>query len=89
MRKVKGPSRRGRTRISANNQATLPVEALRKAGLKPGDTLRVEAAGAGRLVLVRADEIIKRHVGSLTGVYPKGYLERLRREWRLSSSTLA
>ena len=74
--------RRGHTRISTKNQATLPVEALRKAGLKPGDELRVEAAGAGRLILVRADEMIKRHAGRLTGAYPKGYLERLRREWR-------
>ena len=82
MKQVKVSRRRGHTRISTKNQATLPVEARRKAGLKPGDELRVEAAGAGRLILVRADEMIKRHAGRLTGVYPKGYLERLRREWR-------
>jgi bifunctional DNA-binding transcriptional regulator/antitoxin component of YhaV-PrlF toxin-antitoxin module len=38
---------RGRTRLSAKNQATIPVEALRRAGLRPGDELLVEAAGAG------------------------------------------
>jgi bifunctional DNA-binding transcriptional regulator/antitoxin component of YhaV-PrlF toxin-antitoxin module len=55
---------------------------LRRAGLKAGDRLRVEAAGAGRIVLVRTDDVIARHKGCLTGVYPKGYLHRLRAEWR-------
>jgi bifunctional DNA-binding transcriptional regulator/antitoxin component of YhaV-PrlF toxin-antitoxin module len=79
---VKRPRRPGHTRISAKNQATLPVAALRRAGLKAGDRLRVEAAGAGRIVLVRTDDVIARHKGCLTGVYPKGYLHRLRAEWR-------
>jgi bifunctional DNA-binding transcriptional regulator/antitoxin component of YhaV-PrlF toxin-antitoxin module len=82
MRSVKHPVRRGRTRLSAKNQATIPVPALRQAGLRPGDELRVEAAGAGRIVLVRADEVTARHAGRLTGVYPHGFLRRLRREWR-------
>jgi AbrB family looped-hinge helix DNA binding protein len=79
---VKNVRRRGRTRISGKNQATIPADALKLAGLKPGDELRVEAAGAGRIVLVRADDPIERHKGCLTGVYPKGYLGSLRREWR-------
>ncbi len=70
--------RRGTTRLSAKNQATIPVEALRKAG----DELRVEAAGPGRVVLVRTDDVITRYAGSMPGVYPRGYLERLRLEWR-------
>jgi AbrB family looped-hinge helix DNA binding protein len=74
---AKPPRRRGRTRISSKNQATIPVEALKRAGLKPGDELRVEAAGAGRIVLTR-DE---RHSGSLTEAYPEDYLARLRAEW--------
>jgi bifunctional DNA-binding transcriptional regulator/antitoxin component of YhaV-PrlF toxin-antitoxin module len=82
MRKVKHERRRGRTRISAKNQATIPVDALRRAGLAPGDELVIESAGPGRLVLVRADNVITRHAGRLTGVYPKGYLGKLRREWR-------
>ena len=82
MKKVKPRRRRGRTRLSAKNQATIPVEALRKAGLKPGDELRVEAAGAGRIVLVRDDDIIERHAGALPDVYPEGYLKDLRAEWR-------
>jgi bifunctional DNA-binding transcriptional regulator/antitoxin component of YhaV-PrlF toxin-antitoxin module len=82
MKTVKNRRRPGRTRISTKNQATLPVAALRRAGLKAGDELRVEAAGAGRIVLVRADDPIARHKGCLTGVYPKQYLRSLRAEWR-------
>jgi bifunctional DNA-binding transcriptional regulator/antitoxin component of YhaV-PrlF toxin-antitoxin module len=79
---VKHARRAGRTRISAKNQATIPVAALRQAGLKPGDELRVEAAGAGRIVLTRVEETLARYAGRLTGVYPKGSLQKLRREWR-------
>lgn len=82
MRVVKHHRRRGHTRISAKNQATIPVAALRSAGLKPGDALRVEAAGAGRIVLSRVEETLATYAGRLTGTYPKGALKRLRREWR-------
>ncbi|HZJ51582.1 MAG TPA: AbrB/MazE/SpoVT family DNA-binding domain-containing protein [Actinomycetota bacterium] len=81
MKDVKAKRRRGRTRLSAKNQATIPVEALRKAGLKPGDELRVEAAGAGRIVLIRDDDIIERYAGALPDVYSERYLEDLRDEW--------
>jgi bifunctional DNA-binding transcriptional regulator/antitoxin component of YhaV-PrlF toxin-antitoxin module len=74
--------RRGHTRLSAKNQATIPVAALRQAGLKAGDALRVEAAGAGRIVLSRVEETLASYAGRLTGVYPKGALKKLRREWR-------
>ena len=70
------------TRISVKDQVTIPVEALRRAGLKPGDELRVESAGAGQIVLTSWDAIVKRHAGALTRVYPKGYLKKLRAEWR-------
>lgn len=76
------PRRRGYTRLSAKNQATIPVDALRKAGLKTGDELRVEAAGAGRIVLKRIDSPIERYAGIFTGLYPKSYLKKLRSEWR-------
>jgi bifunctional DNA-binding transcriptional regulator/antitoxin component of YhaV-PrlF toxin-antitoxin module len=82
MEKVKRARPRGHTRISRKHQLTIPIGALRKSGLGPGDELRVEAAGAGRIVLVRAVDAVARHAGRLTGVYPKGYLKRLRREWR-------
>ena len=73
---------RGYTRISRKNQATIPIDALRQAGLKPGDELMVEAAGAGRIVLVRAVDLVERHAGKAPGVYPPNYLDELRGEWR-------
>jgi bifunctional DNA-binding transcriptional regulator/antitoxin component of YhaV-PrlF toxin-antitoxin module len=77
--------RRGHTRISAKNQATLPVDALKAAGLKPGDELKVEADGAGRLVLSRAFDrrrAIEETAGSMPGIWKPGDLDRLRDEWR-------
>ena len=81
MREVK-QRRRGFTRISAKHQATIPVQALKDAGLKPGDEVRIVAAGRGRLVLERDVNVIERHAGSLRGVYEQGELDRLRGEWR-------
>ena len=81
MKEVK-KRRRGFTRISAKHQATLPVQALKDAGLEPGDEVRVIAAGRGRLVLERDLNLVERHAGKLKNVYEPGELERLREEWR-------
>ena len=70
------------TRISAKNQVTLPVAALREAGLSPGDELWVRADGAGRLMLVRPEDVIKKYAGDMGDVYTPGYLDKLRDEWR-------
>jgi bifunctional DNA-binding transcriptional regulator/antitoxin component of YhaV-PrlF toxin-antitoxin module len=68
--------------ISRKNQVTLPVDALREAGLKPGDDVRVQAVGPGRLEVVRTDELVEEFAGIFDRtVYPDGYLEDLRREW--------
>jgi bifunctional DNA-binding transcriptional regulator/antitoxin component of YhaV-PrlF toxin-antitoxin module len=68
--------------ISRKNQVTLPVDALREAGLEPGDDVRVRAAGRGRLELVRVDDLVEEFAGVFDEtVYPEGYLEDLRREW--------
>jgi len=83
MRAVKVRTRRrGATRVSSKNQVTLPVGALREAGLRPGIELDVKADGPGRIVLERSDDPVKRLAGMFTGMYPKGYLKKLRREWR-------
>lgn len=76
---VKGRRRRGVTRISSKNQVTIPVEVLRRAGLDAGREVRIDAEGA-RIVLQPADDPIQRYAGTFG--YPKGYLKRLRREWR-------
>jgi bifunctional DNA-binding transcriptional regulator/antitoxin component of YhaV-PrlF toxin-antitoxin module len=78
---VKHTRRRGRTRISGKHQVTLPVDALAGAGLKVGDRLRADVSGPGQITLVREDDPLEQFAGALTGVYPEGYLDDLRREW--------
>ncbi|MDQ3990965.1 MAG: AbrB/MazE/SpoVT family DNA-binding domain-containing protein [Actinomycetota bacterium] len=73
--------RKGFTRLSRKNQATLPVHVVDAAGLRPGDELQVRATGPGRVLLVRSVDRLDEFVGDLTGVYGPGYLEELRREW--------
>lgn len=81
MKEVK-KRRRGFTRITAKHQATIPVQALKEAGLTPGDEVRVVAEGRGRIVLERDLNLVERHAGKLQGVYEQGELDRLRDEWR-------
>ena len=78
---VKQRRTRGVSRISAKNQVTLPTEALARAGLVAGDRLRASVRAPGQILLVREADPIDQHAGSLTGVYPDGYLDELRREW--------
>ena len=79
-RKVK-KRRKGYTRVSAKHQVTLPVEALKRAGIATGDTLRAEVRGPGEVVLVRDDDPVGRFAGGLTGAYERNELEELRDEW--------
>ncbi|SRR6266511_2857467 len=79
---VKRTRRPGFTRLSRKNQATIPVAVLAEAGIRPGDELRVEVLGPGRISLTRAEDPLDILLGSLGGdVYPEGYLEGLRAEW--------
>ncbi|MCO5316235.1 MAG: AbrB/MazE/SpoVT family DNA-binding domain-containing protein [Solirubrobacterales bacterium] len=74
---------RDRTRVSSKHQVTIPSGAFRTAGLEAGDTLRVEAQGAGQIVLTRVDELADRYSGCLdTGGGLRAQRDRLRREWR-------
>jgi bifunctional DNA-binding transcriptional regulator/antitoxin component of YhaV-PrlF toxin-antitoxin module len=80
--RVKETRRRGYTRVSAQNQVTIPRDALVRAGIRAGDRLRAEVHAPGEVVLVREADPIERFAGALTDVYPAGYLDELRREWR-------
>lgn len=82
MAQVKQRRVAGTTRITSKNQATIPVSALRNAGLKAGDQVVIEAAGNGKVTIARAEDPLLKHAGALTGVYQKGYLRKLRAEWR-------
>lgn len=71
------------TRVSSKHQVTIPAGAFRTAGFAPGDTLKVEAEGAGRVVLTRIDELLDRYSGCLeTGGDLRQRVEGLREEWR-------
>ena len=80
---ARGARPRGQTKVSSKHQVTIPAGAFRTAGLEPGDMLRVEAEGAGRIVLTRIDELLDRYSGCLdTGGGLREQVEGLRGEWR-------
>ena len=72
----------GRSRISSKHQVTIPVSAFRRAGFAAGDLVRVEADGAGRVVLTKVDDLVDHYSGSLTaGGELRRRVEALRDEW--------
>jgi bifunctional DNA-binding transcriptional regulator/antitoxin component of YhaV-PrlF toxin-antitoxin module len=68
--------------VSSKNQVTLPVEAMRAAGLHPGDEVEVRAAGDGEVLLAMRGSRIRRHAGIAAGIYREHELDRLRDEWQ-------
>jgi len=70
-------------RISSKNQVTLPLAALRGAGLAAGDDVQIVAAGPGRIEVVRTTDLVDRFAGILDSTtFPAGYLDDLRAGWR-------
>jgi bifunctional DNA-binding transcriptional regulator/antitoxin component of YhaV-PrlF toxin-antitoxin module len=68
-------------RVSSKNQVTLPVEAMRAAGLRVGEEVTVRPVGDGELIIAARGTRIRRHAGIATGIYDNGELDRLRDEW--------
>lgn len=68
-------------RVSSKNQVTLPVAAMRAAGLRSGDEVEVRPLGDGEVVVAVRGSRVRRHAGIAAGVYRPGELEELRDEW--------
>jgi bifunctional DNA-binding transcriptional regulator/antitoxin component of YhaV-PrlF toxin-antitoxin module len=79
MEKVKNTNRGAK--ISSKHQVTIPLEAMRNAGLEAGERVTARADGPGRVVLEREVDILQLYAGSLTGVYDRETLADLREEW--------
>jgi antitoxin component of MazEF toxin-antitoxin module len=60
---------------------TIPVAALLAAHVQPGDALRVQADGDGRLILVRERDALDELIGAFPGLSAATDLEGLRSEW--------
>jgi len=61
---------------------TIPSSAFADAGLKPGDTVRAEALGPGRVVLTRQDDLLDEFSGALsTNGTLRQTVEQIGGEW--------
>ena len=67
--------------MSTKNQATLPVEAMRAAGLEAGDEVTIRPIGSGEIVIAARASRVRRHAGIAEGIYRSGELDELRDEW--------
>jgi PD-(D/E)XK endonuclease len=56
----------GRTRMSANNQVTVPLAVAAASSIEPGDRFRVESDGTGRFAMTRIKEYVQQHVDGLS-----------------------
>jgi bifunctional DNA-binding transcriptional regulator/antitoxin component of YhaV-PrlF toxin-antitoxin module len=65
-------------RISSKHQITLPVETLKRSGLKAGDEVAIEVDGAERIVVRRVLRDAQHALGVFDGLYEPDYLEQLR-----------
>ncbi|MBK5221775.1 MAG: AbrB/MazE/SpoVT family DNA-binding domain-containing protein [Acidimicrobiia bacterium] len=73
--------RRGSSTVSSKNQITIPVDALRAAGVVPGERVVARADGPGRIVIERESDVLAEMAGALTGAYQPDELSHLRDEW--------
>lgn len=67
--------------MSSKHQVTIPIEALRAAGLEAGERLVASVDGPGRIVFERAHDPLADFAGALTGAYELDELDTLRSEW--------
>jgi bifunctional DNA-binding transcriptional regulator/antitoxin component of YhaV-PrlF toxin-antitoxin module len=72
----------GRSRVSGKHQITIPIGAFSEAGLREGDVVQVRAAGPGRVLVARMDDLLDEFAGALnTGGELGRTVRGLRQEW--------
>ena len=75
----------GRARVSARRSVTIPADVLAEAGLSPGDEVRIEVAGDGRVLLARISDpvaVLGRYSGKWSGGKQlDAFVSGLRDEW--------
>lgn len=72
----------GRSRVSGKHQITIPIGAFSEAGLREGDVVQVRAAGPGRVLVARMDDLLDEFAGALSTGGKLGQTVRgLRQEW--------
>jgi bifunctional DNA-binding transcriptional regulator/antitoxin component of YhaV-PrlF toxin-antitoxin module len=72
--------------LTGKGQMTMPKVAQEVAGFRPGDVLRIEATGPGRVVVTLEDDPVTRYAGSEPDIVPPEmtsieYVRRLHEEW--------
>ncbi|HXH56328.1 AbrB/MazE/SpoVT family DNA-binding domain-containing protein [Iamia sp.] len=80
MSEVKDHRGRG-AKISSKHQITIPVAALRAAGVEAGERLVARSDGPGRIVLQREGDVLGEFAGALTSAFRTDELAALRDEW--------
>jgi AbrB family looped-hinge helix DNA binding protein len=69
-------------KVSSKNQVTIPVEAMRAAGLRAGDEITVRPIREGEIMIAAKGSRVRRHAGIATNIYKDRELDRLRDEWK-------
>jgi AbrB family looped-hinge helix DNA binding protein len=67
--------------LSSENRITIPREARRALGLKPGDKLLIVPKDGQALLIRKPDSFAKALKGIAPGIYPPSYIERERDNW--------
>jgi bifunctional DNA-binding transcriptional regulator/antitoxin component of YhaV-PrlF toxin-antitoxin module len=74
----------GRTRVTRSSQVTIPIDALREAGIGPDEVVSIYPDGEGRIVVERMQSLIERYARKLSGTWPggvEGFLAERKRAW--------
>ena len=79
--KAKRSGRTTSTRLSAKNQITIPVDIMRKAGFKVGDTINCTVDDGGNVLLSKPENPMMQFAGMFTGLYEGFDLRRDRDAW--------